>query len=116
MNGSLVERYEPYFSKSSDILTPTVVLYEVFKVLKRDAGEESALNAAAQMGETQVVPLTDSIAYHAANISLEHRLAMADSMVYATAELYKSRLVTSDADFKNLPNVIYLDPEEPSGG
>ncbi len=113
MNGPLAERYALYFSKSSKILTPAVVLYEVFKILKRDASEEVALEAAAQMGETEIVPLSDAISYHAANISLEHHLAMADSMVYATADFCKAKLVTSDADFKNLPNVIYLDSQEP---
>ena len=113
MNGALAERYAVYLSKSSKVLTPAVVLYEVFKVLKRDLSEDAALDAAAQMSETEIAPLTDSIAYHAANLSLEHHLAMADAMVYATADSYKVKLVTSDADFKNLPGVIYLDPEPP---
>ena len=111
MNGPQAERYADYLAKSSKVLTPTVVLYEVFKVLKRDLSKDAALDAAAQMGETEIVPLTDSIAYHAANMSLEHHLAMVDSMVYATADAYKAKLVTSDSDFKNLPNVIYLDSE-----
>ena len=33
---------------------------------------------------------------------------VADAIVYATAQRYRATLVTSDADFKNIPNVIYL--------
>ena len=108
MNGSLAEKYAGYLHRSREVLTPTIVLYEVFKVLKSQLGEESALEAAAQMGETNIIPLTDSVAYHAANLSLEHKLAMADSVIYATAELHRARLITSDKDFKNLPKVLYL--------
>jgi len=108
MNGNLAEKYAGYLHKNVEVLTPTIVLYEVFKVLKNQLGEESALEAAAQMGETNIAPLTDSIAYHAANLSLEYKLAMADSIIYSTAELHRARLITSDKDFKNLPKVLYL--------
>jgi predicted nucleic acid-binding protein len=33
---------------------------------------------------------------------------MADAIVYATALVYKATLITSDADFKRLPGVVYL--------
>lgn len=108
MNGELAEKYSEYLSKPKKVLTPAVVLYEVFKVIKKQAGESFALQAAAQMNETQIAPLNESLAYHAANVALEHKLAMADAMVYATANFYQLPLVTSDADFKSLPGVTFL--------
>ena len=108
MNGTLAEKYAGYLSKSREVLTPTIVLYEVFKLLKKQLGEQHALDAATQMGKTNIVPLTDSLAYHAANISLEHKLSMADSIIYATAREHQATLVTSDADFKDLPSVSYI--------
>lgn len=108
MNGSLAEKYAGYLSKPDHVLTPTIVLYEVFKVLKSQLGEEHALDAVTQMGKTNIVPLTDSLAYHAANLSLEYKLAMADSIIYATANVHQVMLATSDVDFKGLPKVTYL--------
>ena len=111
VNGALAERYASYLSSSKEVLTPSVVLYEVYKILKSRAGKEEALLAAAQMGETNVVWLSDSLAYQAADISIKYGLPMADSIIYATAVDHGVKLVTSDADFKELPNVLYLDPE-----
>lgn len=109
MNGPLAESYAAHLSKPHEIVTPTVVLYEVYKILKRELGEEQALEAASQIEETHLFPLTESIAYLAADVSLEYRLPMADSIVYATARQEGAKLVTSDSDFKNLPEVLYLD-------
>jgi predicted nucleic acid-binding protein len=90
------------------VLTPTVVFYEVYRWLKRQRGEEEALIAVAQLVKTQVVPLTTSLALAAADLGLEHGLPMADSLIYAAAVTMSAELVTSDADFANLPGVVYL--------
>jgi predicted nucleic acid-binding protein len=60
------------------------------------------------MQKTRVVPLTDSLALAAADVSLEFRLAMADSIVYATARVEDAELVTSDSDLGGLPGVTFL--------
>jgi predicted nucleic acid-binding protein len=106
--GPLADRYEAHLRDRSQLVTPTIVLYEVYKKIKRERGEEAALLAAGQMHAAQVVPLTGSIALWAADLSLQHGLAMADAIVYATALDQRARLVTGDADLKDLPQVIYL--------
>ncbi|MBI3252584.1 MAG: type II toxin-antitoxin system VapC family toxin [Candidatus Omnitrophica bacterium] len=108
LNGNLAKSYAGYFHKMDELLTPTIVLYEVYKKLKKEAGEEMALLATGEIQRTQLALLTDTIAYRAADISLKHRLAMADSIIYATACEYGATLVTSDEDFKNLPGVRYF--------
>jgi len=90
------------------ILTPTIAIYEVYKVLKRDASEEDALQAVAQMLQTNVVPLNETLALEAADTSLEHALALADAIVYATARSRGAELVTTDADLEGLPGVVFL--------
>lgn len=91
-----------------EILTPTIAVYEVYKVLKRGASEEDALQAVASMLRTTVVPLTETLALEAADTSLEHSLAMADAIVYATARSRGAELVTTDADLEGLPGVVFL--------
>lgn len=107
-DGPLAKRYEPYLRKAHDLVTPTIILYEVYKKLKHEKGEELALLAAAQLGKTVLVPLSEALALEAADLSLEHKLPMADAIVYATALAYQRKLITSDADFKGLPNVLYF--------
>jgi len=64
--------------------------------------------AVAKLMATQLVELDESLALSAAEVSLEHGLAMADAIVYATALREDAELVTSDADLAGLENVIYL--------
>ena len=44
----------------------------------------------------------------AADVSLRLGLAMADSIVYATALRFDAKLVTGDADFDDLPGAIVI--------
>lgn len=108
IGGPLAQRYASYLTPSSEIITPTIVLYEVYKKIKRERGEETAVLFAGRLNATQVVPLTESIAFLAADLSLRHGLAMADAIVYATAQDQEAQVVTSDADLKDLPGVVYL--------
>ena len=55
-----------------------------------------------------MIPLTESIAYLAADVSLRHGLAMADAIVYATAKDQDADVVTGDGDLKDLPGVVYV--------
>ncbi len=107
-DGPLAGTYAQHLKRLDDVLTPTIVLYEVYKVIKRQRSEEEALTVVAQMGKTQVVLLSDMIALTAADASLTYQLAMADAIVYATALIHKAKLVTSDADLASLPGVVYL--------
>jgi predicted nucleic acid-binding protein len=107
-DGPLADEYADHLKDLSQIVTPMIVLYEVYKRVKRERGEDEALIAVAQLRKTQIVALTDTIALRAADLSLEYKLAMADAMVYATGLLRDMVVVSSDDDFKDLPGVIYL--------
>jgi len=106
--GANAGKYGAYLEKASRLVTPTIVLFEVYKLIKRERTEEEALLAVAQIQKTRVVPLSESLALAAADVSLELRLAMADSIVYATAKAESAELVTGDKDLGRLPGVIYI--------
>ena len=112
-DGPLAESYAGHLADLAQILTPVIVLYEVYRWLKRERGDEEALIAAAQIAKTQVVPVTVTLALTAADLGLEHGLPMADSLVYATAVSVGAELITSDADFASLPGVVYLAKPKP---
>lgn len=110
--GPLAEKYAKYLQKPSEVIVPTVVLYEVYKKIKKEKSEEIALVAIATMQNARIVPLTEELSLSAADASLSHRLAMADAIVYASALQEGATVVTSDEDLKNLPHVIYFSKKD----
>ncbi|HEX8253671.1 MAG TPA: type II toxin-antitoxin system VapC family toxin [Thermoanaerobaculia bacterium] len=107
-DGTLADEYAARLRQIASVITPTIVMYEVYKHAKRLLSEEAAVDAVAAMQKTRVVPLTDELALIAADLSLAHKLPMADAIVLATAQAHDADVITSDADFANLPGVIYI--------
>ena len=93
-------------------MVASVCLLEVFKVIARQRGEGDALQAVAIMHQGTVVDLDAALALSAARIGLDHRLPLADSIVYATARGVGGVVWTQDDDFKALPDVRFF----PKGG
>ena len=104
-DGSLADAYAPHLRDEEQLLVPAVVLFEVYKILKRETDEEKAILAASSMKRSLIIPLEEVLSLKAADTALQNNLAMADAIVYATALLYEVQLYTSDADFQGLPLV-----------
>lgn len=96
------------FNDPESLIVPTITLYEVFKVVLREASENEALKAIAAMKKGKVVDLTQSLALSASKLSLKHKLPMADSIILATAKLYDAVVWTLDSDFQNINGVKYF--------
>jgi len=107
-DSSLAPQYEKYLQKPEEVITPSLVMYEVYKKIKKEKGEELALSVVAQMEKTKVVTLDEEIALLAADLSIGHLLPLADAVVYGTAMREKAKVVTSDSHFKNLDDVVFL--------
>lgn len=105
--GPLAGRYAKHLDPASSVVVPTIVLYEVYKKIKRERSEEAALVAVSTMQTARMVPLTEPLSLTAADLSLRYKLGMADAIVYASALQEGAQLVTSDKDLKDLPQVIY---------
>jgi predicted nucleic acid-binding protein len=109
MRGPLARQYAPYLTDRSDIVLPTVFLLEVYKILKREISETEALGAVQSMlDHATIADLTSDLAFLAGDACLDHGLAMADAIIYATARHHEAELITSDHHFQTLPNVTYL--------
>lgn len=107
-NGPHAAEYAKYLRDPARIVTPTILLYEVYKKVRRERTEEDALVAVSLMNRTRIVPLSESIALLAAEVSLKHALPMADAIVYATAMEQNCKVVTGDAHFKDLELAVYI--------
>jgi predicted nucleic acid-binding protein len=88
-------------------LVPTLSLYEVFKRVLQQRGEDDALQAVALMQQGMIVELSVSLALSAARISLNDKIPMADSIMLATARAYGATLWSQDSDFENIAGVRY---------
>lgn len=108
VDGKKAGEYEQYFQENEGIVTPTIVVYEVYKKVLRERGKEAAVIVAAQMNSTRVIELSGSLSLLAAGFSIEHGLPMADAIVYATAKALECQIVTGDKHFVDLDNVIFI--------
>ena len=106
--GAYAEEFAARLRQPANVLTPTLAIYEVYKWIKRERSEEEAIAAVATMKKTQVIELTEEIALTAADLSLAHRLAMADAVMLATARMHDAELITTDSDFEGIDGVTYL--------
>jgi toxin FitB len=100
-----------YFSgpieDTANLVVPVVCLYEVFKKIIQVSTKVKALQAVAQMKQGHVIKLDEETALSAALISMQNKLPMADSFIYAVAQLEGAIVWTQDIDFKGLPLVNY---------
>jgi predicted nucleic acid-binding protein len=90
------------------LLVSAIAIYEVYKVIRRDLSEEHAVQAVSALRHATIAPVDEPLALDAADLSLAHGLAMADSLVYATARRFGATLVTGDADFEGLPGAVVI--------
>jgi len=106
--GRHARSFEPALEDIESLIVPVVSVYEVFKVLLREAGEEAAIQGVAAMQRGCLVDLTSQRALDAAALSLRHSLPMADSIILAAAREHGATIWTLDEDFSGLPGVRYF--------
>ena len=92
----------------SHVLVSTITLYEVWKYTVINADQSRATQLADLLQQATVIAPDAEIAIAAANLSMLHKTAMADSLIYATALAHNAPLWTQDGDFKDLPHVHYF--------
>jgi toxin FitB len=92
-----------------NLIVPTICIYEVFKRLISLRSKEEALRAIGVMSLGQLIELDRQVAMNAAKISIDFKLALADSIILATAQAYDATLWTQDQHFKGLDRVKYTE-------
>jgi len=107
-NGPNASAFEKPLADVENLVVPTLCLYEVFKVVLRERGENDALQAVALMQQGKVIELTAEIALMAARTSLDLKMPMADSIILASGYLHGATVWTQDADFKNVKGAKYI--------
>jgi len=92
---------------TSELIVPTISLYEVFKRITQQRSENDALQVVAVMQQGRTADVDSRTALSAARISMDTKLPMADSMMLATARMNNAVLWTQDSHFEGIPHVKY---------
>lgn len=100
--------FAPAIEDTEHLLVPVISIYEVFKKVLCERGEDDALQVASLMQAGRVIDLDGELVLEAAR----HSLPLADSLIYATALRHGAILWTQDEHFKDLPEVRYF-PKKP---
>ena len=100
--------FAPVIQETESLVVPTICMYEVFKRILIQRGEENALQAIGVMSLGTIADLTQEIAINAAQISSELKIALADSIILATARKHNAVLWTQNIDFEGLSDVNYI--------
>ncbi len=90
------------------LIVPVITIYEVFKVVIRESGEDDGMQAVAAMQKGKVIDLTQDIAMAASRLGLKHHLPMADSIILATGRAFGCIIWTQDSDFQHIDGVKYF--------
>lgn len=101
--------FAPAIEDTQRLIVPTICIYEVFKRLTTQRGKNTALVHIGDMHQGQIIDLTVPVALQAAKLSTELKIAMADSIILATARAHNATLWTQDADFEGIEGVEYIE-------
>lgn len=106
-DGPNADEFAPAIEAPHELLVPAITLLEVFKRVAQQRDEGAALQCVAVMQQGRIVELDAALALRAAALGLRHKLPLADSIIYATAQAGSATVWTQDADFEGLPGVQF---------
>jgi len=107
-DGKNAKYFSDAIENTNELLVSTINIYEVFKRILQQRDENSAIQAVALLHQGFVIDVDSEIALMAGKISIEYKIPLADSIIYATAQKNNAILLTQDVDFKGLPDVSYF--------
>jgi predicted nucleic acid-binding protein len=107
-SGTLKDSIVDMIEDSASQYVPSICIYEVFKRMLIDKNESAALSSTSFMQNATVISITPDIAILAAKLGKQHKLPMADSIIYATAKIYNAEIYTQDSHFEGLENIHYF--------
>ena len=107
-DGPAAADFAPPLEALDQLVVPTICILEVAKWVRRSAGPREAARVVALMKQGQVAGLDPETAVLAAELGLQHALALADSVILATAQMHGAMLWTQDAHFQSLAGVRFF--------
>ena len=106
--GENIDFFASAIEDTENLIVPVICVYEVFKRILILKGLDAAEQHIAELLKGQQVDLSAPLALSAAQLSVEYKLPMADSLILATAQSYEAILWTQDEHFKSIPGVKFI--------
>lgn len=98
------ELFAEAIEDTARLIVPAISIYEVYKKVLRDRGEDMAAQVFGLMSLGKIIELDATLALEAAKLPLP----MADSIIYATALHHDAVLWTQDAHFEGIQGARYF--------
>ncbi len=106
-NGPNASEFAPAIEAVDRLVVPALVITEVLRRLDTVGQRQVVPEVLAHMRQGRIVVFDDHLAVDAAVVGRRHGLALADSVVYATALAVEGVVWTQDEDFEPLAQVEY---------
>ena len=106
-DGKNANFFAPAIEDTENLIVSTINIYEVFKRVLIQRGEDAAIQAIALLQQGRIIEVSPTIAINAAKQSNDLKLPMADSIILTTAQSLNATLWTQDSDFQNIVGVKY---------
>ncbi len=104
------KRFKEIIDEQNNLLMSTITLFEIKRKMleKKIPLKETKEKIDFLKSVLNSIELTEKIAEKAADLSIEHNLPAADSIIYASALENDAELITADNDFKGIKNCVIL--------
>ena len=107
--GRRSEEAAKYIEGEEQAIISAINLAEIYNWILRSYDQRVAERKRATVERRCfVVPVNKEIAIEAARIKHDKGLAMADSLILATARLSGAKIITGDNDFKTLGETLFI--------
>ena len=101
------DNFASAIEKTAMLVVPALSFFEVHRYLSRNADADRRDRCLDVIRRGTVIELTTTRAIAASNIAQQHKLAMADAVMYSIAQEFNAIFWTQDVDYQNLPGVNY---------
>ena len=99
--------FEPVLLDTAHLLVPSISIFEVTRRLLFLGLPQKADDAVNLMTKGKVIDLSPAQMLEASAAAIRYKLALADAIIWQTAEIHHAALYTQDVDFKDLPHVKF---------
>jgi len=107
--GSHADQAALHIEGKENAIVSTVNLAEIYYWILLHYDEKTAEEKVITIRKRCfIIPVEEEIAIEAAKIKHKTKMALADSIIIATAKKVKAKILTGDPDFRSLKDILYI--------
>ena len=102
-DSELLRKFKQELRSVKERLVSVLTVHEIYRInLKREGKDVAELRSAAIRSDFIVINVNYEAAVKSAEIRAIHQMPMADSIIAATAQIYRCPIVSDDTHFKEI--------------